>query len=290
MHLAGAAMVRDEADIIEAFVRHNLRQLERLAIVDHGSVDGTFEILTALRGEGLQVSIERDDSPAQRQQETLTRLARTLLRDGADLVFALDADEFLKISSPALLARVVTSVPHGMHMALDWQTYVPSCWLETGTNPLAIALQRLARERHGLYKVAVTKHFLDMTDTTIGPGSHTVLRIPGPEILPLARVNPEIAALAHLPVRSARQLFGKVKTGWAAHVAAERDNPDLASHWRELNDEFAAGTLPPPDRLAMIAANYGLPMAEWQVAGTIATVADPLVAFALRYTELARPK
>jgi hypothetical protein len=51
MRLVGATIVRDAADIIEAFVRHNLTVLDGLAIVDHGSVDGTSEILGALVAE-----------------------------------------------------------------------------------------------------------------------------------------------------------------------------------------------------------------------------------------------
>jgi len=37
--------VRNEADIVEAFVRHNLVLLDGIAIVDHASVDATPDIL-----------------------------------------------------------------------------------------------------------------------------------------------------------------------------------------------------------------------------------------------------
>ena len=39
-------MVRNEADILEAFVRHNLTVLDRMLVVDHGSMDGTAEMLS----------------------------------------------------------------------------------------------------------------------------------------------------------------------------------------------------------------------------------------------------
>ena len=45
MRLLGAAHVRNEADIVEAFVRHNLVLLDGIAIVDHASVDATPDIL-----------------------------------------------------------------------------------------------------------------------------------------------------------------------------------------------------------------------------------------------------
>ena len=66
MRIVGVAMVRNEADIVEAFVRHNLTQVDALTVVDHGSTDGTSEILAALVAEGLPLALERDASLAQR--------------------------------------------------------------------------------------------------------------------------------------------------------------------------------------------------------------------------------
>jgi len=53
VRLLGAAHVRNEADIVEAFVRHNLVLLDGIAIVDHASVDATPDILRVLKDEGL---------------------------------------------------------------------------------------------------------------------------------------------------------------------------------------------------------------------------------------------
>src|ERR1700675_2044906 len=100
MRLLGVAMARNEADVIEAFVRHNLALLDGLTIVDHGSLDGTSEILGKLQDEGLPLRVKFDPILALRQLETMTRLAReALANDGADFVLALDADEFLKVDS-----------------------------------------------------------------------------------------------------------------------------------------------------------------------------------------------
>jgi hypothetical protein len=41
MRVVGITMVKNEADIIEAFVRHNLRFLDALVVVEHASADGT---------------------------------------------------------------------------------------------------------------------------------------------------------------------------------------------------------------------------------------------------------
>ena len=294
MRLAGVAMVRNEADIVEAFVRHNLGVLDRLAVVDHGSVDGTRAILEALVGEGLRLSVGRNEDVAQRQSEVLTRLARAEFASGADAVFPLDADEFLKVRDRALLERMLANLPAGLHAALHWQTYVLDEEPSAEPNPLRRARRRLAAERHGLLKVILTREFTASNRAIIGPGNHTVLpEGPGQDLtkhpVRLARLAPDVAALAHLPVRSAAQLVGKVNVGWLAHCAARSANPDVAFHWRELFTEFRDRGAPSPMRFAEIAANYGLPMSAWQSVDRIALVDDPLPAMqSLRYAHLAR--
>src|ERR1700682_4151340 len=89
VNLHGATMVRNEADIVETFVRHNLTKLDGLLVVDHGSIDGTSQILEALVREGLPLWVERDERPALLQSEIMTRCVRNAFERGADFVFAL---------------------------------------------------------------------------------------------------------------------------------------------------------------------------------------------------------
>ena len=53
MKIWGVSMVRNEEDIVEAFVRHNLTILDGMLVVDHNSTDRTPAILTALCAERL---------------------------------------------------------------------------------------------------------------------------------------------------------------------------------------------------------------------------------------------
>lgn len=89
-------MVRNEADVIEAFVRHHAELLDEHVVVDHGSSDGTTELLRSLANEGLPLTLRHERSRVQRQNLILTRLMRRLAAPGgADWVIPLDADEFL---------------------------------------------------------------------------------------------------------------------------------------------------------------------------------------------------
>ena len=55
--IAAISMVRNEADVIESFVRHTLRFADRLYITDHRSEDATREILSALVSESLPILV-----------------------------------------------------------------------------------------------------------------------------------------------------------------------------------------------------------------------------------------
>jgi hypothetical protein len=295
MKLLGAAMLRNEADVVESFVRHNLSLLDGLVVVDHGSSDGTSEILDALVAEGLPLEVERDASVGYLQSEIMTRTVRhAFAQHGADFVFALDGDEFLKVPRRELLDDVLATLPQGLHAAMNWQTYVPD--FDSGPPPpenvLSRAKRRLVAERHGLHKVIVARSIADAPHAVLAVGNHVVLPSAGHSMaqqpVKHARIAAEVVALAHLPVRSARQLTNKIVIGWLAHCVARRSNADLAFHWRELYQELADGHAPSVERLRAIAANYGLPMTAWLPPGEIALVDDPLPACEIRYGAMIR--
>jgi hypothetical protein len=295
MKLCGVTMLRNEADIVESFVRHNLSFLDSLFVVDHGSSDGTGEILEALVAEGLPLEVERDPSVGYLQSEIMTRAARhAFAHHGADFVFAIDGDEFLKAPRRELLETVLATLPHGLHGAMQWQTYVPDFDRAAPASPnvLAHAKRRLTEERHGLHKVIIDRSFIDTPDAVIAIGNHVVLPHAAHSIaerpVKHAKISADVVALGHLPVRGARQLTNKIVIGWLAHCVARRANADLAFHWRELYEEMASGQKPSAERLRTIAANYGLPMAAWIPANDIALVDDPLPVSELRYAAMIR--
>jgi hypothetical protein len=278
MRLFGVTMVRNEADVIEAFVRHNLTVLDGLVIVDHGSIDGTPGILAKLQAEGLPLRVERDADPVYRQSEVMTALTReALARDGADFVFALDADEFLKVGSRESLERVLAEVPPGMHAVMHWLTYVPGAFDDDGGvfGPGHL-WWRLKAERQSLLKVIASRALLERRYDVVAMGNHSILNPAGPNSQPHARLHRGVAALAHCPVRSRTQLEGKIIVGHLAHLAAQPDDRRLARHWRELYDELRAGATLTEERLREIASNYGLPPKNWRPVAEIELVEDPV--------------
>jgi len=275
VRLVGVTMVRNEVDVIEAFVRHNLSFLDSICIVDHGSFDGTSGVLDRLKAEGLPLRVAQESDPAYRQSETMTGLAREALRGGADFAFAIDADEFLKVQSRASLERALADVPPGMHAAMHWLTYVPDAFDEEEFGPGHL-WWRLKTERHGLSKVIAGRALLDRPGDAIAMGNHAIMGAAPAVARPHARLNREAVALVHCPVRSRAQLEAKIIVGHLANLASRPVERRLGRHWRELYEELREGKSFDEQRLRDIAANYGLPMRNWRPAAEIELTEDPV--------------
>jgi len=80
MKIVGISMIRNDADIVEPFVRHALRVLDHLFVIVHCPQDGSSEILSALHAEGLPMTLVFDGEPAFLQGERLTCLRERCAR------------------------------------------------------------------------------------------------------------------------------------------------------------------------------------------------------------------
>jgi hypothetical protein len=273
-------MARNEADVIEAFIRHNLTVLDGLAIVDHGSTDATPAILAALSAEGLPLRIEVNTELEFRQSEVVTRLARRIFATtDADFIFLLDADEFLKVPSRARLEAALASLPPGVHAIQEWHTYVPDFSREL--DPTAL-LRSARRVRHlgPRFKAVVSRDFLE-SPTLIAEGNHLVVRRIGAENYPKirhARLTVDESAVAHIPIRSAAQFGAKIAIGWLSCLMQPGRAPGLSSHWRDSYGLLRSGKALTPETLTLLAANYDASESERKPLDQIIFVDDPFFA------------
>jgi hypothetical protein len=95
MKLVMTLLVRNEVDVIEANLEYHLAQgVDFVIVTDHGSEDGTSEILREYERMGVATVI-RDEEEGHHQSNRVTRMAE-IARSGydADWVIHNDADEF----------------------------------------------------------------------------------------------------------------------------------------------------------------------------------------------------
>lgn len=282
MRLVCIAMVKNEGDIVEAFVRHNLRFVDGLVVVDNGSVDGTRRILEELIREGLCLVVMDDPDVTYAQSRKMTDLlATTASAFRPDWVLPIDADEMVVSRDGASLRAAIEAVPGDRVPVLPWRTYVPSAGDDASErNPVARLCHRRRIEVPQWTKVIVPARLHAGHSVVIGAGNHALFVGRGNEAAPSAEVSG--VALAHFPVRSPDQIVGKVITGWLAYLSDPSRVSGINVHWEALYREFLSGKWPTPDDLHELAMKYGLSD------GSGGVVEDPLgYGDALRYVDSA---
>ena len=252
MKLHAVTMIRDEADVIEAFVRHTLCYVDELHVVLHQSLDSTETILDALKQEGLNVRVRTSSESTFRQGATLTTLARQALHAGADFVFVIDADEFLRVPSRQALEHVLSSLPEGATGGIPWQIYVPlPSDNSEDPNILTRVTHRPSQESKPLGKLILGRDFLHDESLFLLEGAHWVYQRYGEEYVPKPIQVFADLRLAHFPVRSAGQAVSKLlQRRWQRRIAwvDEPITKLVASGWRSTFDRMtemvlARGTL-----------------------------------------------
>lgn len=290
-------MIKNDGDIVEAFVRHHAALFDHLVILDHSSTDATPEILRALQQEGLPLTVMRDESLSFQQGLRTTELARAAFtRLGADFVFPLDADELLKVSSRPALEAALTAIPPGQCGRLRWQNYIVTAADDPGLiNPVARIRHRAQGEPSEEHKVVLPRGSLADPSWQIAYGNHFLTRETAAGVETALAYGLDGASLAHFPVRSQEQLHQKIILGW---LSVRLQNPvdfkavDAAVsvdtqfwHWKDLfastlrNPQFSAGDL---QRFAL--ALYVHKCRIDDPLPSMALVEDPLlVPYTLRY-------
>jgi hypothetical protein len=111
--IVAVTRLKDEIDLVEAFVRHAAAFVDHHILIDNGSIDGTLDVLRQLHGEGLGLTVFRNPVPvasAWHFLQILWALARELQE--ASWVVPLDCDEFLRLSPDTpTLGAVLDAVP-----------------------------------------------------------------------------------------------------------------------------------------------------------------------------------
>jgi len=271
--------IRDEADVVERFVRHNLAVVDGLIVLDHRSRDRTPDILAALVAEGLPLALCRANLPGKHQGDWMTRMARTAAtRLGAHPVVPLDADEFLAGSDRDRMRALMKAMPRDGVTALEWMSYVPMPDDPAGEiDVLARITHRRAREVSRTLKLAVGAELAADPDFLWSHGMHRATR--GLDDLRPAPQAPELA-LAHFPVRSVDQLRAKVATSRIANAVRTGRTDYLCYDW--LEDIVPLVPRMTADDLRRAAVHY---LCDRDF-GDDEVVADPLRALGgpLRYT------
>lgn len=257
-------LVRDEADIIEAFLVYHLnRGVDHVLVIDEGSTDGTTGILDSFQNTGLVTLVPPPPGTySENEAEWHTLLARQAATEhDAEWIMVGDADEFwwplwgdLKdvLGSVALDREAVIAPrndfvflrPATRNAPLDFHVRERVSALRP---KLAVRASPDVAVSRGAHVASVGGKLSGVTETQVGR--------------PLRVSSVAALRIFHFGVRSEAQFqrVGERGKGRAAYrdalyrrVAAERPSSDLSGTWRQevLAQGLAEGDLVQDHRLA----------------------------------------
>jgi len=235
MKVVSISMVRNEADIIETFVRHHAGLVDRMLITNHRSSDATSEILDQLKSEGLPITVFEEHALEQRQQPVMSGLMNRAAREfQSDWVIPLDADEFLVSDGDNDLRTVINRLSANCVAKIPWRTYVPTPKDDAHVDVLKRVRHHRASEDPQYYKVMVPRAIAAVDRYQLDIGSHNVIEVVGLARVPRpADVAPGIA-LAHIPIRSLQQMQNKVIASWLAWLVNPHRAPTECAHYQTI--------------------------------------------------------
>ena len=255
--LVGLSMVRNESDVIETFIRHNLTLLNELHVVDHNSSDNTREILTLLKQEGLPIHIYHYNELEFAPERVLNHMMQHILNNDADIdyIFPLDADELIYCPSREILHYFLSLIPQERVGMYTWRGYLPN---STEYDPDFICHFIDQRKEEILTpKVIIPRAIAETCRLTIG--SHYMINSDSKEIKSTVFIEPNNQQfyywfierfqaefittndlwLGHYPIRSTAQQIKKVLEKSITMVMEKKaikislGKPNFVTYWQK---------------------------------------------------------
>ncbi|MDM5225441.1 glycosyltransferase family 2 protein [Cytobacillus sp. NJ13] len=217
------SMVKNEADIIESFVRYHQHIFDGMVFLDNMSSDRTPEILEKLKEEGLPIFISYDtDHEFAQGKKTTQLMLNTFEQFQPDIILPLDADEFL-VSNDHLEhpCDVLNKIDLNQLHHIAWRTYVLNEY--DNRNELFIP-KRITYARADYHetnhKVVVTANFAKKYPGTLSEGNHKY-RINRGKKKVKKNFLKELK-IAHFPIRSLEQFKSKLLVTWINRLSRQK--------------------------------------------------------------------
>ncbi|MBR2214781.1 MAG: glycosyltransferase family 2 protein [Selenomonadaceae bacterium] len=240
--IVAITMVKNEADIIESFVRHTLTFADELIVRDHLSTDDTPLILAKLQAEGLPIICWPYRQVEYFQAEVMTELMYLAARQrDADFLLPLDADEFLLNTRDHQSVReIILSLDTAEAYQVAWRDYYLQSPEEAQekfllTRPLLRKNESCWTSREILEtKVIVGVGILQQNDRLLAQGNHYLLKrgqlLPDKNEIRFIEDCQKLH-IAHIQMRSRWQIVSKYGLGWPSNVARFSLHTDKGTHW-----------------------------------------------------------
>lgn len=223
-------MVKNEADIIESFVRYHLNLFDRMVILDNKSTDNTLEVLYRLKEEGNPIDVVLDsDFEFLKSEKTTSLMYNSFEQYRPDIIFMLDADEFVKSTNNQVNPReLIEQMETDRIYSIGRIHYIPM--VDDDPNELFIPKRITHAIGRGGPKIVFTKDILTEHRPVVSMGNHEVL------LQGVKRSSFPALTLAHYEIRSFEQAKSKWMVGWLSNLSRYNRRETQSVHWKQWFD------------------------------------------------------
>lgn len=229
--LALVTMVKNEADIIEHFVRINSLWASHLFVIDDGSIDGTLDTLELLKEEGFNLTILTKKTIDYQQNLLMTNIVRKIAETNLfNYIFPIDADEI--IFDPEGLKSELINLELDDVCVINWSSIVPIDEFSIReTNPFHGHFEKVETEANICEKMIIPNNIAK--ECFIHMGNHDV----SSDVYKINKVALK-TRLFHAPVRSRDQILSKLIIGSYKFSLKKNKSRGEGSHWTSMADKL----------------------------------------------------
>lgn len=241
------SMAKNEADIIESFVRYYMTFVDGMIIVDHNSEDDTGGILNELKKEYPSLVVENLDIVEYAQYAIMTSLMHKAANEmGADWILPLDIDEYLITTNGADCRSLIRDIKKNV-VSVDW---IDHELVDTEHDRDKFLLSRLcnsATKPNAMSKIIVNGNFVRNHTVRLVQGNHGVVIQAENGIEGLVATSRSTSfILAHFPFRSQGQYISKNAIGWLTTSLKYSSVTTMSGHWKKAFDAISANDITIP--------------------------------------------
>lgn len=221
--------VKNEADIIEFFLRYHSNIFDCIVVIDNGSLDGTYEIVNKLIEEGLNIELineAHNDFDAFRLANQYT--VDLIEKYDAEYVIYMDADELLITQEGKQPIGCFSNFDCNKVHIFKWRTYI-----YTGQDIEMFSLEHYQKyrkdEEETFKKIMVPSKLIKDKLVVVSAGNHSVS-----SPYDIEEEYHEELKFAHFPVRSMHQRKKQITLNMLDMMANPNVSLHTGSHWKKM--------------------------------------------------------
>ena len=258
MKIISITTIKNEADILESFVRYHLKIMDMMIILNNGSTDKSREILNQLLDEGLPIIVIDDEDKYFEPFEKYNFLLKKAMGEfKADIVCPLDCDEFITCDD-GNPRGLIEKIPSNSYYLVKWKTYIPTIH---DTHEELFVPKRINYIRdenlETFYKAIITKELFYNFDAYLDIGNHNVSFDDSYKNQINSIIQTELK-IAHFPLRSINQTMSKVLVNYPNTLSRKVVKPGVSFHYTIMFDKIKKNSTLDMEDVTEFAKQYSL--------------------------------